>query len=502
MEALPLPSSRTTSSQREEEVEESLHPLQLKPWDENACASPQDTTINDDDWLQISSDEDDSEEEDDRRPAPLSLQNRSTTYGNQSYKMTESGSILFDEFGQTIGCAGLRRGRGEEGGKGIDRSGGKSNLSMEDRLVTLRYVGRGACGTVTQVLDIVTWNIYALKKINIRDRKDRRQFVQELTALHEHESNGEDSRLIGFVDTFIFADGESVGLVLEFMDRGSLQVLVDGGGCEDEKFLSSTTRQCLIAFDQLHRRNHIHRDLKPANILINSSGEVKITDFGLVKTLSRATSGSSNKTDLNPAVSLGSHTSTFVGTLSYMSPERLLGQLYNYSSDIYSLGLTIMATALGKGPSSSGGYWSLITHLEDDDSKQSPSLPSDDDRWSEDFRDFLNLCLKKDPQDRPAADTLLTHKFIASHYDNHVVSEAGINCHQPTLKSTEKYTEVERILNTIVVHIAGKSIGQRREYSYDEERCANLGSSLSIDKQHVLKLCHKIWKREVEFKKV
>jgi len=61
-----------------------------------------------------------------------------------------------------------------------------------------------------------------------------------LTALYDHNElcgRGDDTnnQFIGFVDAFAFSNGESVGLVLEYMDMGSLQVLVDSGGCDDEK---------------------------------------------------------------------------------------------------------------------------------------------------------------------------------------------------------------------------------------------------------------------------
>ncbi|EGB10140.1 hypothetical protein AURANDRAFT_8822, partial [Aureococcus anophagefferens] len=68
---------------------------------------------------------------------------------------------------------------------------------------------------------------------------------------------------------------------------------------------------------------HVHRDLKPANMLINRRGELKISDFGI------------------PAARAAPlHTvKSFVGTVTYMSPERIAGGEYGTPADVWSLGL-------------------------------------------------------------------------------------------------------------------------------------------------------------------
>jgi serine/threonine protein kinase len=80
--------------------------------------------------------------------------------------------------------------------------------------------------------------------------------------------------------------------------------------------------------------NQVHRDIKPGNILINSKGEVKLTDFGIMKELE------------------ATHQlcQTFLGTKAYMSPERFEGLNYNNKSDIWSLGLIIIEMATGEYP--------------------------------------------------------------------------------------------------------------------------------------------------------
>ena len=100
--------------------------------------------------------------------------------------------------------------------------------------------------------------------------------------------------------------------------------------------------------------------------------------------------------------------STFVGTLTYMSPERISGEEYSYASDIWSLGLSLFTVAIGKYPlQTEGGYWGLLHTLRDE---PSPKLPESD--FSSVFRDFLDQCLHKDPKERPSAEQLLRHPFL------------------------------------------------------------------------------------------
>ncbi len=143
----------------------------------------------------------------------------------------------------------------------------------------------------------------------------------------------------------------------------------------------------------LHKKYQIHRDLKPGNILINSEGRVKLTDFGISKTLENSTQ----------------FCNSFVGTKNYMSPERILGSDYSYSSDIWSLGLIVYELATGQFPYKFSQYY--IEHIDYILNQPDPTLPNDG-CFSDELRDFVTKCLKKDPTERDSVFDLLNHKWI------------------------------------------------------------------------------------------
>merc|ERR1711881_800293 len=116
-------------------------------------------------------------------------------------------------------------------------------------------------------------------------------------------------------------------------DFGSLQDVKHKVQLVPENILALIMMQILEGLKTLHMGYVVHRDVKLGNILVNSSGAVKVTDFGISK-------------------KLGDHAmcDTFVGTATHMSPERVLGEDYSFAADIWSLGLCVYELASGAYP--------------------------------------------------------------------------------------------------------------------------------------------------------
>lgn len=125
-------------------------------------------------------------------------------------------------------------------------------------------------------------------------------------------------------------------ILLEYMDRGSLDDIVSKTGPISETILAKIAEQVLRGLEFLHNHKIIHRDIKSSNILLNSHGEVKLCDLGTA----------SYQDNCSP---VGNFTSC-KGTYFYMSPERLNGKEYGFNSDVFSLGITLAECALGRYP--------------------------------------------------------------------------------------------------------------------------------------------------------
>lgn len=105
---------------------------------------------------------------------------------------------------------------------------------------------------------------------------------------------------------------------------GSLQVILEKTRKIPEAITMLIIKEVLLGLEYLHSTKHIiHRDIKPHNILINKKGDVKIGDFGICS----VSENSDEKFN------------TFIGTIQYMSPERLNGEPYSYDCDIWSVGM-------------------------------------------------------------------------------------------------------------------------------------------------------------------
>ena len=239
----------------------------------------------------------------------------------------------------------------------------------------------------------------AIKSIKLYDKNTRNQFKNDLKVLLGSSNRCEN--IISFYGAFV-TEG-NVKILLEFMNIGSLdKILRDikkkklSPPCIPESILSKITKQILLGLRYLHKEKHqIHRDIKPANILMNSAGIVKLTDFGISRSLE------------NNQI----YSKTFVGSRSYMSPERITGKKYSYSSDIWSVGLVIYELATGKEPYGEGDdFLTQITKIVENDE---PRL--DNNIFSKEFCDFIEKTVKKEQEKRADVDELLNHPWIVGH---------------------------------------------------------------------------------------
>ncbi|XP_078443371.1 mitogen-activated protein kinase kinase 5-like [Wolffia australiana] len=258
-------------------------------------------------------------------------------------------------------------------------------------LERVRRIGSGNGGIVWMVRHRRTGRHYALKAIygNHEDAV-RRQICREIEILRTAD-NPFVVRCHGMYD-----QAGEIQVLLEYMDGGSLE----GRRISSEPFLADVARQVLQGLAYLHRQKIVHRDIKPSNLLINAAHQVKIADFGVSRILAQT---------MDPC-------NSSVGTIAYMSPERIntdLNQgIYDgYAGDIWSFGLSILEFFLGKFPfgenvGRQGDWASLMCAICYSDPPVAPPSASPE------FRSFVSCCLQKEPAKRLTAAQLLQHPFI------------------------------------------------------------------------------------------
>jgi len=224
-----------------------------------------------------------------------------------------------------------------------------------------------------------------------------------------------------------FVVGEELWIVLKLHEGGSLLDLIKqamrnrdcSDGVLDEETIATLVKEVLKGLDYLHRSGQIHRDIKAGNILIAKDGSVQIADFGVSAHL--ATAASSD--DRN-------RKHTFVGTPCWMSPEVVQsnnGKGYDYKTDIWSLGITVIEMVRGTAPYINFPPIKILMLVMQDDAPGLETNPRDKENYTKNYgksiRNFISSCLTKDPAKRPSAAELLKHPFIKKAKDKEFLKQ-------------------------------------------------------------------------------
>ncbi|XVF00536.1 hypothetical protein REPUB_Repub04eG0009300 [Reevesia pubescens] len=262
-----------------------------------------------------------------------------------------------------------------------------------------KVIGSGSFGTVHLAMNKATGGLFVVKS------------AESVAGLESLEN--EASIIEGLNSPFIVQcigkelskesnDDRKISIFMEYMAGGSLSDIAEKfGGALDEDVIRLYTREILCGLKYLHENGIVHCDLKCKNVLLGSSGNVKLTDFGCAR----------RPEDLKNKGELGrSNWQPVGGTPLWMAPEVLRNEGLDYASDIWSLGCTVIEMATGRPPWSNEVSNPVAAMLKVACSNQIPRFPS---HISREGLDFLIKCLERHPKRRWTAKELLHHPFIS-----------------------------------------------------------------------------------------
>lgn len=231
-------------------------------------------------------------------------------------------------------------------------------------------VGQGGYGEVYLARHKLSKEVVALKKMKKKTLLKMDEIRHVLTERDILTATSKSDWLVKLL--YAFQDPAHIYLAMEFVPGGDVRTLLNNSGVLKEEHARFYSAEMFIAVDALHKLGYIHRDLKPENFLIDSTGHIKLTDFGLAAGSLNPGKIESLKHRLDEAkeedlqlwrstvemktvyktmrLQEPRYADSIVGSPDYMAIEVLKGQSYSFSVDYWSLGCILFEFLSGYAP--------------------------------------------------------------------------------------------------------------------------------------------------------
>ncbi|AXK32003.1 serine/threonine protein kinase [Streptomyces armeniacus] len=262
---------------------------------------------------------------------------------------------------------------------------------LDGRLLGGRYrvtgrIGRGGMGVVCRAVDEVLGREVAVKVLRAYTDAAASELA-DMRARMQREARAaariRNPRVITVHD--VLEEGGRPVIVMELIDGPSLDGAMTDDGAMEPGAVAAIGAEVADALDAAHAAGVLHRDVKPGNVLLDRSGRVVLTDFGIASIEAPDDGADSRLT----------RSGELVGSLDYMPPERAQGAEPDKAADIWALGMTLYAAVEGSAPFRRTSVWSTLSAII--------SEPLPEPQRAGPLEPVLRELLSKEPEQRPTA---------------------------------------------------------------------------------------------------
>ncbi|KAI1343403.1 kinase-like protein [Xylariaceae sp. FL0016] len=277
---------------------------------------------------------------------------------------------------------------------------GRERAALRKRRIRLRHgdfqiltqVGQGGYGQVFLAQKKDTKEVCALKVMN-KKLLFKLDEVRHVLTERDILTTANSEWLVRLL--YSFQDDKSIYLAMEYVPGGDFRTLLNNTGVLSNRHARFYIAEMFCSVDALHKLGYIHRDLKPENFLVDSTGHIKLTDFGLAAGNVASSKINSMRVRLEKAsetaVPFGkamdqrtiaerregyqtmrekdvNYAKSIVGSPDYMAPEVLRGEEYDFTVDYWSLGCMLFEALTGFPPfagSSADETWRNLKHWKE-----------------------------------------------------------------------------------------------------------------------------------------
>jgi len=253
-------------------------------------------------------------------------------------------------------------------------------------------LGEGTFGTVYKVTDNITNKEYAMKVVRVENAEkfnSEAEFMKRLTSLS-------DPYIVRYIEILGNNEEQKYSIIMEYCSGGSLRTIINEykkkGERMPEKTVIKYMTQILLGVDYIHEDRIIHRNLKPENLLIDSKGNVKVSDFEIAKWLT----------------SESAYADSILGTTCYSSLEALKGEKYSFDADIWSLGCIFHELCCLESPFNEENIFMLFTKLGER-KYDSNLIPKE---YNAAIKNIIASMLNFESKKRPSCEELLENELF------------------------------------------------------------------------------------------